>query len=220
MHCFTEIRELGLIKISKFDNRLTRKTFHINLELEGLSTIYCGLICTTQRPLCVGMLYNSITKSCKILISHLTERSVNDRVLVEGWGVWIDPEACWPGWFPFAGHCYQLHTEGAPFEDAVIRCQTEGAYLVEVDSVEENMWITEEFGDYAWIWLGFNDREMEGTFKWTRPGSHVVFTNWRPGEPSNSQSDDCAGLSKTGVWNDMSCTIAFRFICEKDKLRV
>lgn len=36
----------------------------------------------------------------------------------------------------------------------------------------------------AWIWIGLNDRDRKGVYKWS-DGTDFNYANWKPGEPSN-----------------------------------
>lgn len=66
-------------------------------------------------------------------------------------------------------------------------------------------------------WLGGNDLEMEGTFKWVRSDAPLVFTDWNPGQPDDfSSGEDCIELqgAMDYHWNDLSCSARHRFICE------
>lgn len=67
-------------------------------------------------------------------------------------------------------------------------------------------------------WLGGNDLEIEGTFKWVRSDSPVVFSDWNPGQPDNygTAGEDCMELqgAMNYHWNDLPCSARHRFICE------
>ena len=59
------------------------------------------------------------------------------------------------------------------------------------------------------FWIGFNDIANEGAFVWF-DGTKSSYTNWRSGEPNNSQytstGEDCTSKIKaSGVWNDVPC---------------
>ena len=37
-----------------------------------------------------------------------------------------------------------------------------------------------------WLWLGINDKSSEGQFQYFTTGGNLHFTNWRTGEPNDS----------------------------------
>ena len=64
------------------------------------------------------------------------------------------------------------------------------------------------------IWIGYEDRAMEGTFEWT-DGSPLGYTNWRPNEPNDfNGNEDCTEFRRDGGWNDNNCDRPFRSVCE------
>jgi len=57
----------------------------------------------------------------------------------------------------------------------------------------------------------------EGTFVWdqTQKPMSPGYTNWAPGEPSNSNDEDCVQMYDfQHSWNDRSCAEAHPAICE------
>ena len=70
-------------------------------------------------------------------------------------------------------------------------------------------------GEEAWI--GFNDRDVEGTFNWSsRIQSN--FTYWVPGQPNNMNNQDCVhtlGVKHKFAWNDVSCSNCQNYTCAK-----
>jgi hypothetical protein len=65
------------------------------------------------------------------------------------------------------------------------------------------------------FWLGLSDRAEEGVWAWV-DGTPVDFTQWWPGEPNDSGSEDCAGsnFGDWGWWNDYNCSTGLPFVCE------
>jgi len=63
-------------------------------------------------------------------------------------------------------------------------------------------------------WIGLNDLETEGTFKWVS-GEPITYTRWATGEPNNLNNEDCAQLYPDGTWNDKACSSPwYRYLCE------
>uniref|UniRef100_UPI000FDA0860 lectin-like protein n=1 Tax=Psychroflexus aestuariivivens TaxID=1795040 RepID=UPI000FDA0860 len=51
--------------------------------------------------------------------------------------------------------------------------------------------------------IGYSDAASEGNFVWQN-GSSSTYTNWRPGEPSNTNGvEDYVAISSGGQWNDV-----------------
>ncbi|XP_062616819.1 CD209 antigen-like protein D [Saccostrea cucullata] len=95
-------------------------------------------------------------------------------------------------------------------------CERLGAYLVSIETEEENTWLTETFLP-AWD-SGANDIDQEGRFVWTGNNRGVTsYSNWHPDEPDNAWVGDCVHICRGGIWGDYNCDEAtFSYICEKD----
>lgn len=89
-------------------------------------------------------------------------------------------------------------------------------YLVAVDSAEENQWLVDNAIDN--IWIGYNDIETEGTFKWINGSSSNVYNNWNTGEPNNASGNEhyteLLSGAAAGKWNDLPNTVAKQFVVE------
>ncbi len=112
------------------------------------------------------------------------------------------------GWIknPSNNHYYRL-TEPLNWVEAEAQAIEWGGHLVILNSREEELWIKEVFGEYEYFWIGFNDREKEGKWEWSR-GGPVTYTNWAPGAPDDLLGEDAAvmnwGWSGYGnYWNDV-----------------
>ncbi|MCA9539986.1 MAG: C-type lectin domain-containing protein, partial [Myxococcales bacterium] len=93
--------------------------------------------------------------------------------------------ACWL--FDGAGeHVYWMCEAPVAWEQAQARCQALGAELASVQSQEENDLLLTYADKGVSVFLGLNDREVEGEHVWS-DGSPVEFTRWNEGEPNDSQ---------------------------------
>ena len=92
---------------------------------------------------------------------------------------------------------------GPTWEEAEANAVKLGGHLVTINDGAENEWLTQYYGKGKWI--GINDKEKEGTFKWSS-GEEVVYTNWAPGEPNNASSIQDYGWIEfeNGKWDDNS----------------
>lgn len=64
------------------------------------------------------------------------------------------------------------------------------------------------------VWIGLNDQEEEGQFKWENSNLPVTFSNWLPGEPDGREHKNCVEMLQDGTWNDRYCWRNNPFVCE------
>lgn len=131
------------------------------------------------------------------------------------------------------GHCFFLSApalEGAAaYASATLDCAEQGgAQLATVTTDAEHAFVIASFcpgGTCEELWIGLNDRGIEGTYVWA-DGSPFEFSAWGEGEPNNAgggQGEDCVeyatqpvGDVLSPVWNDISCLLPRRGLCELD----
>ena len=104
-------------------------------------------------------------------------------------------------------------------------CNKISGHLVEIDTAEKhNLLVAESqkrgLNSTHNLWIGLNDLDSEGVWRWSQSGEEATFTAWRDGQPNSSQGEqDCAGLEDFG-WNDLWCNrryyekFSFGAICE------
>ncbi|XP_030843987.1 uncharacterized protein LOC105438950 [Strongylocentrotus purpuratus] len=111
------------------------------------------------------------------------------------------------------------------YDQAQALCQGYGANLARVDSDEIQAFltsfITPPLRDTRCFWIGCNDREVEGQFRWL-DSTPVIYDGWAQGQPDNRGRDqNCACLwssrsnDKHGQWDDDRCTVDRNMICQK-----
>ena len=66
------------------------------------------------------------------------------------------------------------------------------------------------------VWIGLNDLQQEGDWKWISSLTSPNYTHWRGGEPNDFRDEDCAALSPSN-WFDYSCNLTLHYVCEKDR---
>ena len=85
-------------------------------------------------------------------------------------------------------HKYYLSERHEHYNTAKQIASDAGGYLAAVESAAENTFIRDKMKDAGYnhnsVWIGFNDEESEGNFKWVN-GSKSTFTNWSNGQPDN-----------------------------------
>ena len=62
--------------------------------------------------------------------------------------------------------------------------------------------------------IGLTDRANEGVFEWFDATEYNGVENWAPGEPNDSNNEDCVQISaSSGTWNDVDCEKSRNFMC-------
>ena len=132
---------------------------------------------------------------------------------------------CKPPWVGFQRNCYLYVSDETNHQVAETHCQSlstsaRQAHLTSILSKDERKFIK----DYVRgivpsknkIWTGYNDREVEGSFKWTDGMSSTSYTAWVPGEPNNGGGkEDCGEIYlDSNKWNDVECSRVRSFVCK------
>ncbi|KAF0886675.1 CL17A protein, partial [Crocuta crocuta] len=132
---------------------------------------------------------------------------------------------CPEGWLPFEGKCYYFSPNTKSWDEARKFCQENYSHLVIISSFAEQKFLAKAHGSPRIYWLGLNDKDREGDWRWL-DGSPVTLRQvlrtlgvsacfWEPEEPNNINNEDCASMNKGGTWNDLSCDKTTYWICER-----
>ncbi|KAG5854979.1 C-type lectin domain family 4 member F-like [Anguilla anguilla] len=141
---------------------------------------------------------------------------------------------CTGNWIIFQSKCYFFSGVKKTWRDSRAKCQSEGADLLIVNSVEEQKFAfrtslsVNQAGTR--VWIGLTDAQTEGQWHWV-DGSPVTedLQFWlsrtsEADEPddwkaTNSLGEDCGHLDTSvhelNSWMDAPCETAYRSICEK-----
>ena len=114
------------------------------------------------------------------------------------------------------GHFYTLTQSAETWSAAETEAQALGGHLVTVNDATEQQWLTETFGRFGSLWLGFTDEVVEGTWQWAS-GEAAAYTNWAAGHPYNWGYDnnyDYAQLDSSGQWYNAYNADTYRGIIE------
>uniref|UniRef100_A0A3Q3MTC8 C-type lectin domain-containing protein n=1 Tax=Mastacembelus armatus TaxID=205130 RepID=A0A3Q3MTC8_9TELE len=170
------------------------------------------------------------TYSLLSLFCFLNPLSVVQYIMVHGSGLilnifyvlFLAEKSCPAGWTMFRCSCYLLSTQAGSWDKGRQDCRDREAELVTIDSYEEQVFVSAL--NEKDTWLGLNDIETEGTWKWA-DGTALTVKYWFPGEPNNANGDpqygeeDCGHLyhatKADGNWNDLRCNSILQWICEK-----
>ena len=108
---------------------------------------------------------------------------------------------------------FQLFTDRMTWTEAEAHCQGLEGQLASVQTLEEQQEV-ESLAEYGTAWLGGNDREKEGDWRWS-DGSPWVYTNWK--DKSGGKKGDlknCALLIASRGWMDYPCDDIKPFVCQ------
>nr|QHB21812.1 c-type lectin [Ruditapes philippinarum] len=95
---------------------------------------------------------------------------------------------CSDGWIAYKDHCYHIgYGTGFTFSAARVYCQSLGAYLVRLDTLDENTFLKGflKKTNAGNTWMGLTDKIHEGIWRWSDTNRHATFSDWGPGEPNN-----------------------------------
>ncbi|XP_012581596.1 PREDICTED: C-type lectin domain family 10 member A [Condylura cristata] len=125
---------------------------------------------------------------------------------------------CPTDWLEHGGSCYWFSHSGKPWPEAEKYCQLENAYLVVINSREEQNFVQKHLSA-SYTWMGLSD--PEGVWKWADGTDYDTnFKNWKPGQPDDwhghglGGGEDCAHFHPDGRWNDDACQRDYRWVCE------
>uniref|UniRef100_A0A3Q3N352 CD209 antigen-like protein A n=1 Tax=Mastacembelus armatus TaxID=205130 RepID=A0A3Q3N352_9TELE len=121
-------------------------------------------------------------------------------------------KSCPAGWTMFRCSCYLLSTQAGSWDKGRQDCRDREAELVTIDSYEEQVFVSAL--NKKDTWLGLNDIETEGTWKWA-DGTALTVKYWIMNQPDNGNGDQRLGEEDYGNWNDLRCNSTLQWICEK-----
>jgi hypothetical protein len=137
---------------------------------------------------------------------------------------------CDAGWTNYNGKCYKMSGSSDQWGAARTACEAEGAFLVTINSSDENTWVHDLCGGGN-CWIGGNDLSNERShavdgWQW-HSGESNGYQNFANGEPNDhswNNGEDCIHMWSSGQWNDHGCGIAgtnggdgpqYSYVCEK-----
>lgn len=141
------------------------------------------------------------------------------------------------------GMCVQLFKIGKTWHEARDHCRSlEGGEkwkfdLVKVLNEKQNEWLGNLISNNYVVWIGANNLDVDGQFKWSSNGNIISFANWGQGEPnegSNEGSNEDKNEGKNEgtnegsnencvlisfydqKWHDWSCNKNLYFFCQME----
>lgn len=129
-------------------------------------------------------------------------------------------------WTLFNGHCYRLYKESVSWRTARTHCEQQHAYLVSIESNQENDFVSylsacssdSATGSRTWIGLGPN-YHSQSPKRWL-DGNTMIYQRWRDREPNNGgRNEGCIETNRSarGEWNDTECYNQRQYMCEKSQ---
>lgn len=122
---------------------------------------------------------------------------------------------CPGGWTAFNDSCYFISNTPGTWNEGLEYCRSMGADFVQISGFAEWDFVSSLIKEKTW--LGLNDIDEEGTFRWTYGNSLPEYNKWISGEPNNYYGDeDCvvSNPSYDNYWNDLNCERNYKFMCE------
>ena len=123
----------------------------------------------------------------------------------------------------YGGHSYVFCDFSLTRSEAQDECIDMGLLLVEISDAAENQWVIELSLERVAgnIWLGLKKSDA-GNWYWPSRES-PPYRTWDPGEPNDATGvENCAEMYLGGIeewqlgkWNDTSCGLERRFVCEQ-----
>ncbi|MFA6103891.1 MAG: lectin-like protein [Victivallaceae bacterium] len=128
----------------------------------------------------------------------------------------------------YNGHCYRLFNERVSWNMAKKRCEEMGGNLVSVETPAENSFLYENIKHIdGVIFIGANDEEKTGVWRWAGSDKLLNFFQWDAGQPVSDESGkDYAAFSpasRKDCWGNYYGTVSinktpgentYGFICE------
>ncbi|XP_045163949.2 perlucin-like [Mercenaria mercenaria] len=127
---------------------------------------------------------------------------------------------CADGWTRFQDSCYYVGYElHETFVEAAHFCRQHSAHLIHINTELESKFIKDFLRKTkaSTSWIGLQDIDIEGVWRWYDDNEVVTYTDWHPGEPAGSTGEDCAVIhSGDYLWQDYPCDRTFPPICERN----
>ncbi|XP_032929413.1 macrophage mannose receptor 1-like [Catharus ustulatus] len=126
------------------------------------------------------------------------------------------------GWIIYEDKLYYISKEQVSMERAQEFCRKNSADLAVVNSNSERRFLTralkenESYGrQHTGYFIGLRV-SLDKKFSWM-DGTPVTYVAWAPNEPNfaNNEENCVVMLSEHGLWNDINCGSASKFVCEK-----
>ncbi|WAR16731.1 PGCB-like protein [Mya arenaria] len=124
---------------------------------------------------------------------------------------------CEADWILFHTSCYRLFPEEVIYEAATSKCELVGAKLVSITSSDEYDFLQRKFSPRDRFWIGANDKEKEGLWKW-ETNETWSYEHFLENEPNGCTTENCLIMCITNQltgWADVNCYRNQTYVCKK-----
>jgi len=103
--------------------------------------------------------------------------------------------------------CYHVSDAQMSWHMAQEYCGLLGGYMVEINTLSEQLFLENILGSNEYYWIGLSDLAHTGTWSWQHSWSEATWTHWADGEPDGG-TQHCAMVwgGHGYYWADLECT--------------
>lgn len=190
------------------------------------SLTLCTSSCLLNHPPCHAFVYNKSTRLCTP--GAYASTAETPPTSIEG-SLYVKHVHCdTTAGFKLVTHndttlCLNMVFNNVSFAAAESACTSINGFLATADT-RDKVRLIMSLAPGSNIWIGCNDRGVEGTFVWVEDGSWVDLNHtsiFLPGEPNNnniSGNENCCMVLtyNSDSWvNDLGCEFTMLFVCEQ-----
>jgi hypothetical protein len=122
---------------------------------------------------------------------------------------------CPQGWLMSANQCYFESSVKSSWIDAEASCVKNDSHLASLHSASDLMGVAKSSSH---VWIGLNDRDMEGKYGWT-DGSALNYVNWTRSKPNVAPDQKDCILVVHGDWEVRNCSEEHKFVCQQPAIK-
>jgi len=177
-------------------------------------TVRCGFMgkytcspisCQVANPILCTAATTTVTSTTSTTVTTVTTVSTTSTTTLS--------TNC-DGWTQVGSKCYKVEAGPSNYYDAIAGCIAIGGKLATIESQAEQDAIFALTGATG-AYIGLSDFLDEGVFAWV-DGTAVSFTNWRPNQPNNANSNQhCVWIRPDAGWDDVTCKKTEQYVCQK-----
>ncbi|XP_072169938.1 LOW QUALITY PROTEIN: uncharacterized protein [Diadema setosum] len=125
---------------------------------------------------------------------------------------------CNEGWSEFQTSCYKVFTDGKSRSSAKNYCESQGAHLATITSLDEQRFLRKFVRAYDAAQYNIGFRRHGKTFRWV-DDTFVVYTSWADNNPLYERYRKCVAMSKSedGKWVSVDCDNKIGYVCEYER---
>ncbi|KAK0138497.1 Macrophage mannose receptor 1 [Merluccius polli] len=107
---------------------------------------------------------------------------------------------------------YHYINEKMSWQDAQSYCRNNYSDLATISNMTDNKKAQKKHNSTEkYVWIGLNNNNTQGAWRWSEDSSDASFYNWNKGEPNGN--NNCVEMRPDGCWKDEKCTTKLPFIC-------